>query len=370
MLNRRNLRIKAMQTLFGFQQVRSSNRQIALEKFKEKISSSEEEATSTVEELEQIFTKHLDQSENKSNEFPAQHRDLIHHEISLYQQQTSNDLKYLRLQMVNEVEGIHKMFIWVIGLIIAISDYEGRLIAKRKSFSQALKTGHFENMKSIQLLKRATASEDITSWKDHQDRVSQWYKEIKNSPELLNEFDGSTGSLEDELKKWRYIFKTVLWKSESFQNFFEEYDRGWVENKDIIKSMVNKTLKSVTEDGVVLAPLSYQWEDDKRFFEDLFDLTIKEEPRSEKLIADCAKNWKTDRIAQVDMALLKMALTEMINFPSIPVKVTINEYIELSKKYSTPKSKKFINGILDVLANDLTANGSIKKSGRGLIDNK
>ena len=77
-----------------------------------------------------------------------------------------------------------------------------------------------------------------------------------------------------------------------------------------------------------------------------------------------------DRIAQVDMILLKMAITEMINFPSIPVKVTINEYIELSKKYSTPKSKKFINGILDVLADHLIEDGTIKKSGRGLIDNK
>ena len=143
-----------------------------------------------------------------------------------------------------------------------------------------------------------------------------------------------------------------------------------MENKDIIKSLINKTLKSISADGAVLAPLSYQWEEDKQFFLDIFDHTIKHESWAEKLIAESAKNWETDRIAQVDMILLKMALSEMINFPSIPVKVTINEYIELSKKYSTPKSKKFVNGILDVLANDLMANGTIKKSGRGLIDNK
>ena len=77
-----------------------------------------------------------------------------------------------------------------------------------------------------------------------------------------------------------------------------------------------------------------------------------------------------DRIALLDRILLKMALAEMINFPSIPIKVTINEYIELSKIYSTPKSKKFVNGLLDVLAADLQEQGRIKKSGRGLIDNK
>ena len=133
---------------------------------------------------------------------------------------------------------------------------------------------------------------------------------------------------------------------------------------------MSKTLKSIDNDGVELAPLSYQWEDDKQFFTEIFDATIEKESWTEKLVSEHADNWEMDRIAQVDMILLKMAVTEMINFPSIPVKVTINEYIELSKKYSTPKSKKFINGILDVLANHLTSNGTIKKSGRGLIDNK
>ena len=88
------------------------------------------------------------------------------------------------------------------------------------------------------------------------------------------------------------MFKSVLWKSDSFQNFFEEHDRGWVENKDIIKSLVNKTLKSITEDGVVLAPLSYQWEDDKQFFTDIFDATLKDESWTENLIAERAKIGK------------------------------------------------------------------------------
>ena len=154
------------------------------------------------------------------------------------------------------------------------------------------------------------------------------------------------------------------------KTFLKSTTAAWVENKDIIKSLVNKTLKSITDEDAVLAPLSYQWEDDKQFFADIFDTTLKQELWSEKLIAESAKNWDKDRIAQVDMILLKMALSEMRNFPSIPVKVTINEYIEMSKKYSTPKSKKFINGLLDVLANDLMASGTIKKSGRGLIDNK
>ena len=88
------------------------------------------------------------------------------------------------------------------------------------------------------------------------------------------------------------------------------------------------------------------------------------------LIASHTKNWEVDRLPLTDRVILHMALSEMIQFSSIPVKVTINEYIELAKEYSTPKSRQFINGILDVMSKELTGTGKIKKSGRGLIDNK
>jgi len=89
-----------------------------------------------------------------------------------------------------------------------------------------------------------------------------------------------------------------------------------------------------------------------------------------ELIIKHSKNWKKDRLALTDIIILKMGVTEMLNFPSIPVKVSINEYIEVSKSYSTPKSKQFINGLLDKFADVLQKEGRIKKSGRGLIDNK
>ena len=119
-----------------------------------------------------------------------------------------------------------------------------------------------------------------------------------------------------------------------------------------------------------LQELSYNWEDDKSFFVKLYENTNQVEPRYEALIAKKTKNWEIDRIAITDKIILDMAIAEMINFQSIPVKVTINEYIEVAKKYSTPKSKLFINGVLDVIAEELKSNGDIKKSGRGLIDNK
>ena len=369
MLNRRNLRIKAMQTLFGFQQVRASNLHIALQDIKEGVNGTELTEKHTEGELNQILLGSIAGDDTNLN-IPSALKNLVAEVVSKYQAQTSKDLKFLRSQMVKEVEGIHQLFIWMMGLMVALTDLESARIAKRNPSSDKSPARYFENMQSIELIRGSLASMDVPSWQPYHDRLVQWYKEIKTHQEFAAEYDNEPTDLDTESRKLRYLFKSVLWKSVSFQNFFEEYDRGWVENKDIIKSMVNKTLKTIADEAVVFAPLSYQWEDDRQFFEELFDSTIKNESWSEKLIAESAKNWETDRIAQVDKTLLKMALNEMINFPSIPVKVTINEYIELSKKYSTPKSKKFINGILDVLANDLSAKGTIKKSGRGLIDNK
>jgi len=111
-------------------------------------------------------------------------------------------------------------------------------------------------------------------------------------------------------------------------------------------------------------------EEDFPFFEELFDETMKNDLDLVKLISGSAKNWDISRVALMDLIILKLAITEMRTFRSIPTKVTINEFIEISKLYSTPKSKQFVNGILDVLSNELTSTGDIKKSGRGLIDNK
>jgi N utilization substance protein B len=119
-----------------------------------------------------------------------------------------------------------------------------------------------------------------------------------------------------------------------------------------------------------IADISYNWEEDSEYVLELFKMTIKENNYLEELLKDKLQNWDIERVAMTDKVLLKMALAEMIYFPSIPTKVTINEFIEISKTFSTPKSKKFVNGILDGLCVELIDKGVIRKSGRGLLDNK
>lgn len=137
--------------------------------------------------------------------------------------------------------------------------------------------------------------------------------------------------------------------------------------------MVEKTVKSFdpkSGEALQLHQLSLNWEDDLHFIEQLFSGSIGLKAEHHKLIADNTRNWEVDRLPLTDRVILEMAITELISFPSIPVKVTINEYIELAKNYSTPKSRQFINGILDVISKELKNQGGLKKSGRGLMDNK
>ena len=157
-------------------------------------------------------------------------------------------------------------------------------------------------------------------------------------------------------------------------SFFSEKDLNWTENKAIVRSLAAKVLKNATSSEVpideILPEIAINWEEDKEFFENIFNFTIENAMESKALIAEKTKNWDIERLAFTDKVIISMALAEMIHFPSIPVKVTINEYIDISKTYSTPKSKQFVNGLLDVLSKELMDQGKIRKSGRGLLDNK
>ena len=133
--------------------------------------------------------------------------------------------------------------------------------------------------------------------------------------------------------------------------------------------MVVKTLKTAElPAGIQLLELTSNWEEDEDYIRKLFRKTLHNEEEYQGYIAEKTQNWDVDRIALMDTILMKMAICELINFPSIPVKVSINEYIDISKEFSTPKSKIFINGILDKVLVDLKKDNKLVKTGRGLVE--
>jgi len=211
------------------------------------------------------------------------------------------------------------------------------------------------------------------NWNNERSLLRQVYRHVlKPDPIYLDYIKTAPSSLDEDRQMVNHIWKNLIFKQELLRNYFEEADLNWVENGEIIKSMLSKTMKTMEKEGdeIELLTLSMNWEDDREFFIQLYQHTLENDEPYEQLIVEKVKNWDTERVAIVDKILLKMAISEMVSFPSIPVKVTINEYIELSKLYSTPKSRQFVNGVLDVIAIDLVNTGTIRKSGRGLIDNK
>jgi N utilization substance protein B len=134
--------------------------------------------------------------------------------------------------------------------------------------------------------------------------------------------------------------------------------------------MVLRSIKSIDEDAydIKLMDLFNDKDEDKQFMLDLFTKAILFDEEYEDIVQKYTKNWDVERIAMIDIIIMKMGICEALNFRSIPIKVTLNEYIDLSKRYSTPKSRIFVNGMLDKIFSDLKKNNKIVKTGRGLLE--
>ena len=219
-------------------------------------------------------------------------------------------------------------------------------------------------------LKREINNRKI-SWNNEFELVKKVFNNIKSSDDYGKYMNISDNSYETDRDFILDIFKEHIADFELINHLYEEKNLNWGDDIYLVNPMVVKTIESFKENSIPdfpLIPLYKDKEEDEQFIKDLFRQTILQEPETKKLIADKTQNWEVERIAMMDVLLMKMALTEILHFSSIPVKVTLNEFIEISKMYSTPKSKLFINGILDKLLIDFKTEGKLNKVGRGLME--
>jgi N utilization substance protein B len=176
------------------------------------------------------------------------------------------------------------------------------------------------------------------------------------------------GSFDDEKYFIADLFTEVIAPSDKLYEYLEDYKLTWVDDLPGINTLILKQLKQLrSEDDTLLLPKVYKDSDDKEFVKTLFRKTVLNEVELSKEYIDKTPNWDVERIAEIDTIILKMAICELLKFPSIPAKVTINEYLEIAKEYSTPKSSIFINGILDNLVKEFEKNDRLVKTGRGLL---
>ena len=203
---------------------------------------------------------------------------------------------------------------------------------------------------------------------ENQEIFRKMFLQVKDSETYFEFMENGLKDFEEDKKFALALFKNEIINSEFLHNYIEDKSIYWLDDIDLCCSMALKTLKTAAPDKEISILSLYKEDDDeKEFILNLCRDTIEMDVENEKLIEILAVNWEVDRIAKMDVLLLKMALVELQTCSNIPTKVTMNEYIEISKFYSTPKSNLFINGILDKAISQLTKEKKIKKIGRGLV---
>lgn len=209
----------------------------------------------------------------------------------------------------------------------------------------------------------------LNNWYLNEEYVRIVYKEVMESDIYAEYMSNPTNSYEEDKTLIMSIFRDIVAPNEKIYDYFEDDKLTWVDDIPIVNTYLLKLFKKVkiNSSPSFFLPELLKDQEDMVYAKRLLTKTLLNNDKWEKEIEGKTPNWDKDRIADIDAILLKMAICELLNFPSIPEKVTINEFLEIAKEYSTPKSSIFINGILDKLVREYKEEGKLNKLGRGLL---
>jgi len=314
MLNRRLLRIKVFQAIYAYQQDKENDTKGAKSFLKR-----------SVDQLEDAYVFLLN--------LPLELRYFVENE------QNPEEVLYVPTQRDIETG---KTFIY--NKLINILDHSDELKLKSKKVGK--------------------------NWSDNKDVMRIIFNGFKTSEHFQKYLAKPKKDFAAQKELILAFFKSYLPKHEELNELMEDLFIHWNDDQKAVFNGLSRTLDDITEDtkAIALRPLSDDLDEDWEFCSDLLDITLKNQKEYIDLISAKTKKWDTERIADVDLILMTMSVCELLNFPTIPVKVSINEYLEVSKVYSTPKSSVFLNGILDKLMNEFKKEGKITKVGRGLVE--
>lgn len=248
-----------------------------------------------------------------------------------------------------------------IDLIKEIRDHFFSIQTTKQSFEIILENTYINFLCNLNIPEKR---EMIINWESNSNYIDDIKKRfIENDISKKNIIDN------EHLDSFIYFFSEIIWSSEILYDFIQDQNITWTDDIPIINSYIISIVKDldVNKKNSFKIPNIKDYEEEITFGEKLIKQVFDKNNKLKSFLDGRIPNWDTKRIAQIDLAILISAIAELIYFPLIPVKVTINEYIEISKEYSSPKSSVFINGVLDKIIKDLTEDGTISKTGRGLI---
>ncbi|XMO85517.1 transcription antitermination factor NusB [Algibacter sp. AS12] len=288
----------------------------------------------------------------------------------------SKDQKFLLFS----IDNMYNLYLLLVSLLIEVQKRAESDLKKKQNKHLATKEDidpnrKFVNNKILNLLRDNLPLADqlkahnINNWDLDSEYVDLIFKDILASDLYKAYMQTRVSDFKEDKNFIVDVFKDIIAPNEKLYDYMEDKNLTWLDDLPTVNTTILKLLRKVKEamPENYFTPKLYKDIEDKQFAIDLFKKTLLQSTAINKEIDLKTKNWDTDRIATVDFVLLQMAICELNNFPSIPVKVTINEYLEISKEYSTPKSSIFINGILDKLVKEYEASGKLNKIGRGLM---
>lgn len=281
--------------------------------------------------------------------------------------------------LFQSIDNMHDLYLLILSAFIEIREKELEYLELASKKHLATKeernpSKKFTENRVLKLLSNSNSlidaidSRSITNWKRNDDIILFLLEAIKASSLYLEYMSSPENSFNEDKDFIADLFTEVIAPNEKLYDYLEEHKLTWLDDLPSVNTLILKQLKKfrATDDDFLISKL-YKDIDDKEYVKSLFRKTILNETELSKEYLDKTPNWDSDRIAEIDTIILKMAICELLKFPSIPVKVTINEYLEIAKEYSTPKSSIFINGILDNLIKEFEKDNRLNKAGRGLL---
>lgn len=284
-------------------------------------------------------------------------------------------------ELFHSIDRVYDLYLYYLALPAALSHYAGIYLDEKKQkrlpthedlnpFLNFVENPIIQGLEKSEELNRLLTKHKI-NWTGEQELIKKLYFSFKDESWFRDYLQKPDAAFEEHREVLYNIYEQCLFPSEIIRQYFEEKSIYWLDDIELMQTGVLKTIKGIKEDNPVdfrIQNLHKETEEDRKFASDLFRKTIVHSDAFQNEIAGRTQNWEIDRIARMDVILMKMAICELTEFSSIPVKVTLDEYIELSKDYSSPQSKNFINGVLDKVVSDFRRNNKIVKTGRGLVE--
>lgn len=278
------------------------------------------------------------------------------------------------------MEQMQDLYLLMLQLFIALRDQaENYLITSQKKF---LATDLEKNPSRLfidnQVIELLKTNEDFTDiiekrklnyWEEDSEYVAIIFKELREKDWYQDFISKKESSFSEDKDILIRIFKEVIAPNEKLYEYLEDKRLTWLDDFPLVNTLILKMLQKISEKNIddILIPEVYKNREDRAYALELLQKVIINDESLTEEIDRKTPNWDKERIAEIDMIILKMGIAEFLYFPSIPVRATINEYLEVSKEYSTPKSSLFINGVLDKMVKEFTVSKKLNKIGRGLI---